>query len=828
MAEAGFPVTVKQLQDSVQRLMTDLKRKNPFVDNRPGRTWIQGFLQRNSNISQRISQNLTVSRASVTQENILGWFAEVEDYLKANNLFQVLTDPSRVFNCDETAFFLNPKGNKVLARKGNKTIYQQVNSDEKECLTVLITGSANGSVVTPLVVYKYERLPPEITLNFPSHWALGKSDSGWMQSELFYEFLANFFHPWLKENNVTLPVILFVDGHVSHLSLHTSQFCDQNGIILVALYPNATHILQPMDVAVFRTLKENWKRQVHEWRINHLDNPILKKKDFAKLLKEVVDKHVTHSVLANGFRKCGLYPWDPTIPRVSGYESCSARQKNDVQNDFHERLKYIKQGFQFLNEGIGKEKLELFERSAHDWEGDPSDRSLFLLWKKTELELKSLSTTSEQTVFNDNTLEEDADTTVSRPINNLQGSVTLEQYTPKVTSIVEGSDDTVITGPMDEEEEDTTTCGPLYVSMTSATSELIASNDSITVPNSTNILTDALKDTSMVEDNEDVAIPGPSNVPSPFKKYMFCPTVDKKKPQKKQPKEKLPAIVSGELGRKYFQNKMNKKNEIERLRKERASERERKKEEKMKENERKAKKKESKPRVKKQKWHEESDSESSISIPDLSDGEGSDWNKVSSDEDDTITLEKNDFVIVEYEGSYFPGKIVEIVADVYEIVTMVKSGLSSYRWPDKEDKLTYTREQIKKKIQCPNLCTRCGSYLIPEMNIYSSFYTPKNSTNESKSIVTETAGIGNETQNSTALKPTDNTNTTNSTETTTESGDEKTTPLTEAPPTTVPTPSDPPGPPPPPSDISIFLVNDLQYDIFPVHEENGKICNVEE
>ncbi|XP_069680052.1 protein 5NUC-like isoform X3 [Periplaneta americana] len=106
--------------------------------------------------------------------------------------------------------------------------------------------------------------------------------------------------------------------------------------------------------------------------------------------------------------------------------------------------------------------------------------------------------------------------------------------------------------------------------------------------------------------------------------------------------------------------------------------------------------------------------------------------------------------------------------------------------------------------------------------------TPKNSTNESKSIVTETAGIGNETQNSTALKPTDNTNTTNSTETTTESGDEKTTPLTEAPPTTVPTPSDPPGPPPPPSDISIFLVNDLQYDIFPVHEENGKICNVEE
>ena len=52
-------------------------------------------------------------------------------------------------------------------------------------------------------------------------------------------------------------------------------------------------ILQPMDVAVFHTLKQNWKQHVHKWRSNHLDDSTLKKKDFAKLLKEVVDKHVT-------------------------------------------------------------------------------------------------------------------------------------------------------------------------------------------------------------------------------------------------------------------------------------------------------------------------------------------------------------------------------------------------------------------------------------------------------------------------------------------------------------------------------------------------------
>ena len=39
--------------------------------------------------------------------------------------------------------------------------------------------------------------------------------------------------------------------------MKTRQFCDQNGIILVTLYADTTHILQPRDVAVFRTLKEN-------------------------------------------------------------------------------------------------------------------------------------------------------------------------------------------------------------------------------------------------------------------------------------------------------------------------------------------------------------------------------------------------------------------------------------------------------------------------------------------------------------------------------------------------------------------------------------------
>lgn len=76
-----------------------------------------------------------------------------------------------------------------------------------------------------------------------------------MTSEICFEYIANIFIPHLNETNISRPVIVFLDGYHSHLSLQLSKFCRENGLILVALCPNSTHILQPLDIAVFGPLK---------------------------------------------------------------------------------------------------------------------------------------------------------------------------------------------------------------------------------------------------------------------------------------------------------------------------------------------------------------------------------------------------------------------------------------------------------------------------------------------------------------------------------------------------------------------------------------------
>lgn len=60
-------------------------------------------------------------------------------------------------------------------------------------------------------------------------------------------------------------------------------------VIFIALYSNSTHIYQPMDVAVFHSRKEGWKKKVYQLRLNH-ESPRLKKEGISLFLKEVVDK----------------------------------------------------------------------------------------------------------------------------------------------------------------------------------------------------------------------------------------------------------------------------------------------------------------------------------------------------------------------------------------------------------------------------------------------------------------------------------------------------------------------------------------------------------
>lgn len=89
----------------------------------------------------------------------------MEEFLEKEGLKSILSDPSRVFNLDESSFMLCPKSEKVLAIKGQKNVVEIVKGSEKDNITVLVNVNADGSVAPNLIVFPGQRLPQGSKLN---------------------------------------------------------------------------------------------------------------------------------------------------------------------------------------------------------------------------------------------------------------------------------------------------------------------------------------------------------------------------------------------------------------------------------------------------------------------------------------------------------------------------------------------------------------------------------------------------------------------------------------------------------------------------------------
>lgn len=657
MGDKGFPVTKAQLLESVAKLIDNLQRENPFKEGIPGHKWFTGFLKRHPLISNRVPQSLTPSRASVTEQNIRDWFSRVRNYLNERDLLDIMLDPRRIFNSDESGFYLSPKEQYVMVRKGSAKVYSRTYNDEKECLTVLVTVSADGNMQPPMVLFPYKkRIPANIHSNYPKHWAIGRSESGWMTSAAFYEYMTNVFYPWIEENKTPLPVIFFIDGHSSHINLHLSEFCKEKGIILTAFYPNATHRLQPLDVGVFHPVKNLWRKNVRNWRMENTGKR-LRREDFAKILEVTLKKSIAPGIVSNAFRACGLFPFNENnvdYTKLVGNNNTAFEHPVDIKRKEQNNEKGNKEE---TNEGMSDSKLLLeiekrldpslvmkFKDAQDEWTDEVEYKALFEFWRK--LNQHDHNTTLEnnncEMLGNDETYE-NINIDESFWVNNsLEGIV--------------GDDGTVTL---------------LDVFANQSSEQTPAKNDEL---------------------NEKVAYP------TPFKKALYWPEqTDSKKKQKGSdnlvpPKKKIvPTVAINDefmehQRRLHDEKKKKEENRMNKLRKRKVSCK-----------------------------GDYADGKSKVAkIGDQSTAvlNGKKDQRLSKD---LANYEKGEFVIVRYEEEYFPGTILEKNTDSVKIKTMTMSA-NNWKWPDRDDICDYLIEDVVCKIEVPTLLNSRGIYSVPEVS----------------------------------------------------------------------------------------------------------------
>lgn len=603
MARRGFPVHRSNLLQTVQKIVKENNRDNCFRDGMPGRTWFIAFLRRHPRLKQKYAETVSKGRAVVTRDRIEGWFDEIYQYLAEENLLNVLEDSTRIFNGDETGFALCPKSGIVIGPAGNREDFYERTCAEKQQITVMATFSADGKVVPPMVIFPYKKMPQEIVEQFPDKWALGRSDSGWMNSEVFYEYIGNHFLPYLRENDISRPVLLFVDGHRSHLTKHVSQLCSDNGIILISLFPNATHILQPADVAIFKPLKTGWTSAVRKWKFDNFPKDVTKH-TFSSILACVFDQYAKEETIKNGFRKCGLYPFNKNSV---DYSKCLLNR--NIQNSLKSSNTSLVQSQIILakvEEIIDNNELIKFKQTFNrneEWTGNLEFKALYALWK----------------VLKEKTIPEHIVAENSSPFTSRR--VSQEDQSDELNSLQD---------PIES------SCEPNLLRDISE-NNILDQETPTTSSNSQNVWGSPIG-----KHYGDKQVEG-YKVPTPFKKILVFPKTPEKQPVTPIRKRKIfPAVVSSSKYKElYNQAKGKSGGKVTKRRKPETNILE----EEMKENILQKKNKNSKKDE-----QEETSSESEQSV--VLDDEDLDL----SDTGLLLELSKGDFVIVKYNDDYFPGK----------------------------------------------------------------------------------------------------------------------------------------------------------------------------
>lgn len=78
-------------------------------------------------------------------------------------------------------------------------------------------------------------------------------------------------------------------------------------MLLVALYPKSTRIMQPADIAAFKPSNIKWNKTI----LIRWENPnsLVSKENFAVLFNIAINKLKSDSIVS-GFKASGLFPWD--------------------------------------------------------------------------------------------------------------------------------------------------------------------------------------------------------------------------------------------------------------------------------------------------------------------------------------------------------------------------------------------------------------------------------------------------------------------------------------------------------------------------------------
>lgn len=288
-----------------------------------GWDWIRGFRLRHPDLSLRKPENTSLARAMAFNKPVIAQFFKIlQEIVDRYNI-----TPDRMYNVDETGISTVQNPPKIFARKGKKQVGTIAGAERGLHVTGVCCTNAIGNYVPPALIFPRKNWKHELLEGAPNGSVGFPQESGWMTGEIFLKWLQHFEK--FCRATVESPVLLILDGHVSHKNWSVLKYAKENGIILLCLPAHCSHRIQPLDVTFFAPLKAYLNQEITKKIRNNEGRPI-SQLQVAGIFRIAYEKAATVENATSGFRHTGLWPINPDVFPDHLYEPSNT---TDTVND---------------------------------------------------------------------------------------------------------------------------------------------------------------------------------------------------------------------------------------------------------------------------------------------------------------------------------------------------------------------------------------------------------------------------------------------------------------------------------------------------------------
>jgi DDE superfamily endonuclease len=243
----------------------------------------------------------------------------------------------------------------VIAAKGQKNIHA-LRGTSRENVTMITAINALGKYFKIGIIFKGKRLAAHWSEGAPDDWFIAKTDTSMINTEVFYDWLEQFCEVLEKD----VWSILFLGGHVSHISLKAVEYAEKKKLLIFQLPSHSSHLLQPLDLCGFGSVKRAFTEALTAFSNEHGHGA--QKEDMCGLIQQAVVRGLSVANVKASFAAAGLYPFDPkrALNRIAG-ESRRAQKYTHSADE----LPVMLLSAEHTAATLGERRVRQLERNGH-------------------------------------------------------------------------------------------------------------------------------------------------------------------------------------------------------------------------------------------------------------------------------------------------------------------------------------------------------------------------------------------------------------------------------------------------------------------------------